>query len=158
MRKPAALLLGLVAIALTAVGWLQRPDHITAGEAIRAATGAFRAAGLEDASVALRAVAGTYEPGDDHAPIEVWKTEATLRGGSVDLWLAREDGEPVVLDDRTADGAAQLLTDAQFRKIGDHFENPALGRQVRRNLLITLAAALILGIAVVLGLDHQVHR
>ena len=158
MRRSAALLIGLVAIALTAVGWLQRPDHITAGEAVRAATGAFRAAGLEDASVALRAVAGTYEPGDDQPPIQVWKTEAELEDGTVDLWLAREDGEPVFVDDRTSDGAAQLLTDAQFRKIGDHSENPALGRQVRRNLLVTLAAALILGIALMLGLDPKVHR
>ena len=77
----------------------------------------------------------------------MWKTEATLEAGTVDLWLAREDGEPVFLDDRTADGAAQLLTDAQFRQIGDHFENPALGRQVRRNLLVTLAAGLIVGVA-----------
>lgn len=158
MRKSTALLIGLVAIALTATAWLQRPDDITAGEAVRAATGAFRAAGLEDASVALRAVSGTYEPGDDQAPIEVWKTEAELEAGTVELWLAREDGEPVFLDDRTADGAAQLLTDAQFREIGDHSENPALGRQVRRSLLATLAAGLILGTALLLGLDQRVLR
>lgn len=158
MRKSAALLLGLVAIALTGVGWLQRPDHVTAGEAVRAATGAFRAAGLEDASVELRAVADTYDTGDDQPPIEVWKTQATLDDGTVELWLSREDGEPVFLDDRTPDGAAQLLTDAQFRQIGDHFENPALGRQLRRNLLVTLAAGLILGVAVLLGVDGRVQR
>ena len=158
MRRSAALLLGLVAIALVGVAWLQRPDHITAGEAVRAATGAFRAAGLEDASVELRAVADTYDPGDEQPSVEVWKTNATLEGGTVELWLSREDGEPVFLDDRTPDGAAQLLTDDQFREIGDHFENPALGRQVRRNLLVTLAAGLILGMAVLLGVDRQVLR
>lgn len=158
MRKSAALLVGLVAIGLTAAAWLQQPEDISAGEAVRAATGAFRAAGLEDASVALRAVADTYDTGDDQPPVEVWKTKATLEDGTVELWLSREDGEPVFLDDRTADGAAQLLTDAQFREIADHFENPALGRQLRRNLLVTLAAALILGMALLLGLDREVHR
>ena len=158
MRKTAALLLGLVAVGLTAAAWLQRPDHITAGEAVRAATGAFEAAGLQDASVALRAVPGSYDAGGDAAVVKVWKTRATIEDGTVELWLSREDGEPVYLDDRTADGAAQLLTDAQFRDIGNHFENPALGRQLRRNLLATVAAALILGVSVLLGVDRRTHR
>lgn len=158
MRKSAALLLGLVAIGLTAAAWLQRPDHITAGEAVRAAAGAFEAAGLRDASVQLRAVPGTYDAGGDAAAVEVWKTTANVEDGTVQLWLSREDGEPVYLDDRTPDGAAQLLTDAQFREIGDHFENPALGRQLRRNLLATLAAALILGVSVLLGVDRAARR
>ena len=157
MRKSAALLLGLVAVALTATAWLQRPDHITAGEAIRAATGAFEAAGLRDASVALRAEPDTYDAGGDADAVDVWKTRANLEDGTVELWLSREDGEPVYLDDRTADGAAQLLTDVQFREIGEHFENPALGRQLRRNLLVTVAAALILGVSVLLGIDRGVR-
>lgn len=155
LPRSAALLVGLLAIALVGVAWLQEPEDITAREAVRAAAGAFEAAGLEDASIALRAVADTYEPGDDRPHVPVWKTTATLEGGAVELWLSREDGEPVFLDDRTNDGAAQLLTDDQFRSIADHFENPALGRQLRRNLLVTLAAALILGTAVLLGLQHK---
>ncbi len=158
LRRSAALLLGLVAIALAGVGWLQEPDDITAGEAVRAAAGAFDAAGLEDASIELRAVAATYEPGEDRPEVAVWKTTARLEDGAVELWLSRKDGEPVFLDDRTSDGAAQLLTDEQFRAIGDHYENPALGRQLRRNLLVTLAAALILGTAVLLGLDQRGSR
>lgn len=158
MRRWAALLLGLMAVALTAVAWLQRPDHITSGEAVRAAAGAFEAAGLEDASVSLRAAADTYDPEDGQPPVEVWKTTANLEDGTVELWLSRKDGEPVFLDDRTPDGAAQLLTDAQFRKIGEHFENPALGRQLRRNLVVTLAAALILGTCVLLGVGVAERR
>jgi hypothetical protein len=158
MRRAAALLLGLVVIALTAAAWLQEPSRITAGEAVRAATGAFEAAGLQDASVALRAVPGTYDAGGESDTVKVWKTTAMLDEGNVELWLSREDGEPVYLDDRTPDGAAQLLTDAQFREIGDHFENPALGRQLRRNLLATLAAALILGVSVLLGVDREARR
>lgn len=158
LRRSAALTIGLVAIALTAVAWLQRPDHITAGEAVQAAAGAFDAAGLQDASVALRAVAGTYDVDDGRDPVEVWKTSAELEDGTVELWLSRDDGEPVYLDDRTPDGAAQLLTDEQFQQIGDHYENPALGRQLRRNLLSTLAAALILAVSVLLGVDRKARR
>jgi hypothetical protein len=141
--KAGALLLGIVAVAATAVAWLQRPDHITAAEAVRAAASAFDAAGLSDASIELRAVAGRYDA-DDQPEVAVWKTTAKLDDGTVELWLSRRDGEAVFLDDRTPDGAGQLLTDAQFRALGDHYDNPALGRQVRRNLLVTLAAALVL--------------
>lgn len=158
MRKSAALLLGLTAVALTAVAWLQGPDHITSREAVQAAAGAFEAAGLEEASVSLRAVADTYDADGDRSPVEVWKTTANLEDGTVELWLSRKDGEPVFLDDRTSDGAAQLLTDAQFRQIGEHSENPALGRQLRRNLIVTLAGALILGTSVLLGVGVTERR
>lgn len=148
MRKTAIALLGLAAILTAAVAWLQRPDDITAAEAVRAAEGAFEAAGLDGSLVDPDPVAGSYDAGEDQAPLGVWKTSATLEEGTVELWLSRDDGEPVFLDDRTPDGTAQILTDAQFRAIGDHVENPALGRQVRRNLVMTLAAALVVGLAV----------
>ncbi len=158
MLRRLSVLLGLVAIAVAGAAWLQQPDGITGPEAIRAATGAFEAAGLQDASVELRAVPDTYEAGGDRKPIAVWRTSATVEEGTVELWLAREDGEPVFLDDRNPDGTAQLLTDEQFSAIGDHFENPALDRQVRRNLVLTLAAALILGLAVMLASNDPAHR
>ena len=43
LRRSAALLLGLVAIALAGVAWLQEPEDITAREAVRSAAGAFDA-------------------------------------------------------------------------------------------------------------------
>lgn len=158
MLRRLSVLVGLVAITVAGAAWLQQPNAITAPEAIRAATGAFEAAGMRDAAVELRAVAGTYDAGGDRRPIAVWRTSAMVEAGTVELWLAEEDGEPVFLDDRNADGTAQLLTDEQFRAIGDHFENPALGRQVRRNLVLTLAAALILGLAVLLATNDPASR
>jgi Flp pilus assembly protein TadB len=148
MLRRLALAVAVVAIAVAAAAWLEQPDDISAREAVRAATGAFEAAGLEDASVDLRAHADTYESRDGER-IRVWRTSAQVEEGPVELWLAREDGEPVYLDDRSPDGTAQLLTDEQFEAIGDHFENPALGRQVRRNLLLTLGAALVLAVIAV---------
>jgi hypothetical protein len=158
MLRRLAALVGLVAIVVAGAAWLQQPEDITAPEAVRAATGAFEAAGLQDAAVALRAVPDTYDAGGDRDPIEVWRTSAEVDDGTVELWLAREDGEPVFLDDRNADGTAQLLTDEQFDAIGDHFENPALGRQIRRNLVLTLAAALVLALAVLLASNDPAHR
>lgn len=146
MRGAAAF--GLVAVAVVAIGWLQSPPDITGAEAVSAARGAFRAAGVDGARVDPHPRAGTYRPADDGAPLAVWRTSTRVRGGAVALWLAREDGEPVFLDDRSGDGATQLLSDSEFQALAAHFENPAAGRQIRRNLVLTLAAGLVVASAV----------
>lgn len=146
--------LGLVAVVVVAAAWLQSPPDITGAEAVRAARGAFRAAGVEGARVDGHPKAGTYQPPDGGAPLPVWRTSTRVRGGTVQLWLAREDAEPVFLDDRSGDGAVQLLSDAQFRALAAHYENPATGRQVRRNLVLTVAAALATAVAV----QWELHR
>lgn len=155
--RPLAALAGVVAVVVTAVGWLQTPGKITGREAVQTARHAFAAAGLADAEVRPRAEAGDYSVGTGKAPIEVWKTFAALEGGTVELWLAQADGESVFLDDRTPDGTSHLLTDAQFQELADHDENPALGRRVRRNLALTLAAALVALVAVTFARDPLGH-
>lgn len=132
-----------MALVVTAVGWLQAPDDITGAEAVTAAKSAFLAAGLPDGVVRPQVEPGDYPAGPGRSPIPVWRTFADVEGGTVELWLARSDGEAVFLDDRTPDGTAQLLSEAQSEVLADHYENPALGRQVRRNLALTAAAALI---------------
>lgn len=130
-------------LTVVAVGWLQSPDHITAPEAVAAAQSAYAAAGLNGAVVDPHPESGEYAGGSGHEPVAVWQTVAALDGGTVQLWLSRADGEAVFLDDRAPDGASQLLSDAQFQQLADHYENPAIGRQVRRNLLLTLGAVLV---------------
>lgn len=142
-----------MALVVTAVGWLQAPDGITGAEAITAARGAFVAAGLTDGVVRPQAEPGDYPAGPGRSPIPVWKTFADVGGGTVELWLARSDGESVFLDDRTPDGTAQLLSEAQFDVLADHYENPALGRQVRRDLALTAAAALVALVAATIAHD-----
>jgi hypothetical protein len=142
-----------VALVATAVGWLQAPDGITGAEAVTAARGAFAAAGLGDGVVRPQAEPGDYPTGSGRSPIPVWRTFADVAGGTVELWLARSDGESVFLDDRTPDGTAQLLSAEQFEVLADHYENPALGRQVRRNLVLTAAAALIAFVAATIAHD-----
>src|SRR3546814_14533742 len=118
--------MALVAGGAVRFGWLQAPDPITADEAVEVATDALRSADV-DGRVAADASSGTYEPtsGD---PVEVWKTVATLDGGgTISLWLAQDDGEPVFLDDRSPSGATQLLSEAQFDALADH-EPDEIGR------------------------------
>jgi hypothetical protein len=144
--------IAVVAIAVVAMGWLQDPKAITADEALSAARGAYVAAGLRDAVVDPHAERGTYTSTTDDERVPVWKTTAAYDGGTIKLWLARADGESVFLDDRAPDGKSQLLTEAQFRRLADHYDNPAMDRQVRRNLVLTLAASLIALVAVRLAL------
>jgi len=147
---PAAVL-GAVAVGAVLVAWLQDPEPITAHEAAGVAAAAFAAAGVPDARVGAEPSRATYDPGGGDALIEVWRTVAEVDGGTIQLWLAREDAEPVFLDDRTPDGTAQLLTDAQFDALADVDDNPALDRRVRRNLVAALAGAGIVLLAAVLA-------
>lgn len=135
------------------MGWLQAPDHLTAGEAVRAARSAFAQAGIQDVTVAPVARADTYDGADGTEPTPVWKARGEIAAGSVELWLARDDGTPVFLDDRSANGTAHLLDDEQFSALGHHHRNPALDRQVRRNVWLTVAAALIAALTARLATD-----
>lgn len=141
------MLAAVVAVGCTLGGWLQAPDELTASEAVDAAADAFGAAGLDDVDIDPDPVTGTYSPGGDDARVPVWLMSATYQGGTISLWIGRDDGEALYLDDRTPDGAAQLLTDEQVQAIADHDGSPAVARQVRRNLVVTVAAALVLALA-----------
>lgn len=146
----------LVALAVVATAWFQDPEPVTAAEAVSVAERAFAAAGLPAARVDESPIAGVYTSAERGRRIEVWRTTARVPGGQVELWLAREDGEPVYLDDRTADGSAQLLTGDQFEALAEHDDDdPTVGRHLRRNVAVTAAAVLILALA--LRLEHTRH-
>jgi hypothetical protein len=153
LRRGTALLVGGTAIACVLVGWLQDPGPLGAAEAVVAARSAFDRAGL-DASIDGDAQPGVYEPVSGGGPVAVYRTSADLQGVTVVLYLRRSDAVPVYLDDRSADGGAQLLTEAQFSRLVSGVENPRRHDLLVRNLLLTLAAAAILGVAVLtLALD-----
>jgi hypothetical protein len=133
--------LAALAVVLTAIAWMQEPDPVSARDAVEVADRALAAAGVE-ADVAPDPASGEYQPASGD-PIPVWEVQAALPGGTVDLRIARDDGQPVFLDDRRDDGTGQLLTDAQAAAVGDHRSNPARDRQVRRDVLVTVAALLI---------------
>ena len=135
----------MVALASVVLAWLQNPGRVTAGEAVTAAEKAFASAGLRGAAVDDTPELDVFRGDDDDAAITVWKTRAELDAGTVELWLARSDGSLVFLDDRNADGSSQLLTDAEFKRLQDHDENPAVPRKVRRNIALSVAALLVAG-------------
>lgn len=151
--RALAALAGVVAFIVTGAAWLQSPHGITGDDAVRVAQRAFAAAGLGDAVVEPHPVPDDYDADGESSPTAVWKTVAALGEGKVELWLARSDGGSVFLDDRTDDGAAQLLTDQQFERLADYFDNPAAGRQASRNVAVTVAAALVALVAATLARD-----
>lgn len=153
MLRALAILAGAIAFVVTAVAWLQTPHGMTADEAVQAAARALRSVGLADVVVEPHPTATDYSSSEGGSPIAVWKTVAEVGDGTVELWLARSDGQSVFLDDRTPDGHAQLLTDDQFGELARGFPNPAAERQVHRNLVITVAAALLAMVAVTLARD-----
>src|SRR3546814_12934462 len=78
-------------------------------------------------------------------------TVATLDGGgTISLWLAQDDGEPVFLDDRSPSGATQLLSEAQFDALADH-EPDVGGERLLRNIVLTVAAGFIAVLAAQIG-------
>jgi hypothetical protein len=145
-----ATVVGLVALGAAALGWLRSPDALTAVDAAELAADALTGAGVTGAVVGPEPAAGTYELGPGEV-IRVWKAVATIEGGTILLWLAQEDGEPVFLDDRGPSGATQLLTEAQFGALADHDANPARDRQLRENVVVTVAAAAVLVVAALLA-------
>ncbi|MFZ6004358.1 MAG: hypothetical protein ACOYXM_10555 [Actinomycetota bacterium] len=142
-----AVSLGVVALASVAIGWLQYPSHITAAEARAVAKGAFEAAGV-DAVIDPEPTLGFFTAEGDDERVRVWRTSAEIDGGIVELWVQRSDGLAVFIDARTPDGSRELLTEDQFARIERFADNPAEGRQIRRNVALTAAAALIVVITI----------
>lgn len=151
IRAAGASVLGALALGATLAAWLQSPPSVTAQEAIDVVREALLDAGLVDVVVDRAVEAGRYAPEGADSGIDVWKTEATVEGGRIRLWLARSDAEPVFLDDRTPDGSGQILDDSQYEHLARLDADPGFARHLRRNLLATGAGSAIMLLALALG-------
>ncbi|MGV3760821.1 MAG: hypothetical protein ACO1PW_14945, partial [Actinomycetota bacterium] len=100
----------VVAVACTATAWLRPVEELTAADAVEVARSALAAGGVA-AVVDPAPGSGTYTTSDGQ-DVEVWKVLAGVDGGTVSLWIARDDGQPVFLDDRAPGGEGQVLSDA----------------------------------------------
>jgi hypothetical protein len=154
MRAPvaAAACLAVVAIAAVGLAWLQDVPEISAHDAVRAAEHAFQRAGL-DATVEGDPVRAVYAS-RSHDPVDVWAVQATVQTGSgstepVQLRLARAGAQPVSIDDRSLDGSAYVLSDDEYATVAGNVDDPARARTVRRNIVLTIAAALVVALALV---------
>jgi hypothetical protein len=150
----------LCVVAITAVvtAWLAHAPALDRADAREMTRRALRAAGLDGVEVSREVVAAQHQPADGSAPIDVWKTIATVEGGTVVLDVDRDDGRAVYLDDLTADGTAQLLDDEQFRTVDRFTYQPALDDRLRRNGVASLAGVAIVGVAVLLVLHVRDER
>jgi hypothetical protein len=135
-----------VAVACTATAWLRPVEELTAADAVEVARSALSAGGV-DARVDPAPGSGTYTTSDGQ-DVEVWKVLADVDGGLVAVWVARDDGAPVFLDDRAPGGEGQVLSDEAVLAISDHRGSPAHDRRLRANVAVTAAAVVLAAVAV----------
>lgn len=136
----------VAAVAAVAWAWLAPTPELEAGDAVEVATAALDAAGV-DARIDPDPARGRYTTSASE-DVDVWKVLAEVDGARISLWVAVDDGLPVLLDDRASGGDGQVLPDAAVRAISEHRANPVRDRRVTRNLLGTLAAVLLVVVAV----------
>lgn len=142
-------LMGAVAVASVGIGWFEDPPSVTAREAATVVADALVGAGVS-ASVDPAPLASTYQPVGGQR-VEVWQTFATVEGGTILISVAHDGAAPLFLDDRSPNGSAQLLSEAQFEAVVAGIEDPGRRRLLQRNISLTVAAALVLTVAVALG-------
>lgn len=146
VRVAIAAALAVVAIGMVAVAWFQDPPELTADDAVTAAEDAFTAAGLE-ASVDRAPFRTTYTSGA-RDPVEVWSVQATVRREPIELLLERSGARPVSIDDRTLDRSRFVLSELEYASVARHIADPARARTIQRNIALTTAAALVVGLAI----------
>jgi hypothetical protein len=145
-RAGAAVVIAAVAIGAVGIAWLQDVPDITAEDAVTAAEGALEEAGLE-AEVEQEAQRSVYTT-RARDPIDVWAVHATVRTVPIELRLAMAGAHPVSIDDRTPDGSAYVLSELEYEAVASSIDDPARDRRVERNISLTLAAALVVSLAV----------
>ena len=139
LARFVAALCGRAALAVIPAAWLAPRPSLTAHDAAVFATNALGAAGIpggRGTGVEPR----TYVPQGPGGARRAWLVTISVQTASVDLWVDRERGEALRIDDRS--GVGYLLTDAQLREIPGRHDYPSLAGRVRRNVVASVAALL----------------
>ncbi len=148
--------LACAAVALIAVlaawilGWISPPE-LTAADARQFTERALEGIGLDAIRVEPDVRSGTYTIRGTETELDVWETSALVSGGQVELKVDREIGEAVFVDDVNAEGDDRLLSDDQFRELGDFRTDPARERRLLRNIAGTVAGILTAAAAVLVS-------
>jgi hypothetical protein len=140
--------MALTSIGAVGAGWLEDVPELTGAEAVTAAEGALADAGLA-ADVEAAPFADVYASAT-RPPVEVWRVRATVREAPIELVLARSGAQPLLIDDRTPNGATYVLSELEYDAVAGGITDPALTRVVRRNIALTLAAVLVVAMAIAL--------
>lgn len=155
-RQLGAGALAVVAMAAVGVGWFEDVPALTADDAVQATQEAFRSAGI-DATVEPVAIRSTYAS-RTREPVDVWAVRATVRAEPVELQLARSGAHPVAIDDRTLDGTTYVLSELEYGAVARGVDDPSLARQLRRNIALTTAAVLVVGLTIALAAFPKERR
>ncbi|MEQ1785416.1 MAG: hypothetical protein ABL966_00060 [Acidimicrobiales bacterium] len=153
MRRVLCAALAAVAVGAVAAAWFEAVPDITGEEAVDAADQAFADAGIV-AEVEPTPSAERYAT-SARGSVEVWRVRATVRASPVDVLLARSGAQPVSIDDRAANGASYLLSEVEYDAVARAIQDPALDRAVRRNSGLTVAAVLVVALAIGLAAIPQ---
>ena len=135
----------MTAVLVTVAAWNGAPPDLSADDARAAARQQ-----LEDAAVLVVRV-GQDVRKDTYEGRAVWRVPVEVSGGEIQLYLARSDGAPVYLDDLGRDGR-RLLTDGQYARLREVAHNPLRDTWVDRNVQITVAAIVLLLVAIAFAL------
>jgi hypothetical protein len=156
LRGLSALCAVIAAVVLVAA-WLEGPPELTRVQAREATQRALEEAGVRDVEVRRRVNENTYlsSEGDE---IPVWETRADVRGGMVTLYIARDDGVAVYLNDLTEGGSERLLTQRQFRRLRQVVDNPVRDEWVQRTIRLTIAAVLLVPVAAAAAVTPDPRR
>jgi hypothetical protein len=145
-RVLASVAISVVAVAVVAIAWLQDVPDISGDDAVAAAERALADAGL-DADVDPEPQRSVYTTAS-RDQIDVWAVRATVRSEPIELQLAVAGAHPITIDDRTTDGAAYVLSELEYKAVAANVDDPALARTLRRNISLTVAAALVIALAI----------
>lgn len=153
LRLAVCAVLALSAIAVAGAGWLAEVPEITAAEAVEATEAALDGAGLS-ADVDAEAFADVYAT-RTRRTVDVWRVRATVRDAPIDVLLTRTGARPVSIDDRSPNGTTYVLSELEYGAVASRVADPALARLVRRNITLTLAAVLVVAMAIALAFVTQ---
>jgi hypothetical protein len=134
-----AALCGVGALAVIPAVWLQPRPSLTGPDAAAFAMNALGSAGIPGGTV-TGVEARTFVPQGAGGARRAWLVTVSVQSAVVELWVDRERGDALRIDDRS--GAGYLLTDAQLREIPGPHGYPSLDARVRRNVVATAAALL----------------
>jgi hypothetical protein len=146
----AALVICVVAVAVAlGAGWSTEDDEFDRRGARAFAQAALEDAGLTEVEVADDVEATDYRPrtfAPDDPPLQVYRTNASTEGGTVELLVHGPSGRAVYLRDVATDGGP-LLSDQQYRRLRAFAWSEEADRAERRRLVGSAAAAVLVLVA-----------